>query len=100
MQIQVPMASVRPVESSASIGAMLADGQKAPSQAQQNTALDATLAARQAQISSDDMAAVRARLTPEESVRCPDQIINQFLRATVSNVDQVFSSASFWSQAE
>lgn len=65
-----------------------ADGQKAPPAGQQAIAVDAMLASRQAQICSADMAAVRGRLTPEQSKRCSDQTINQFLRATVSNIDQ------------
>ena len=89
LQIVSKMASVRPMEVSASSNAALADGQKPLSQGQQAIAVDATLASRQTQISSEDMAAVRARLTPEQSARCLDQMINQFLRATVSNVDQV-----------
>lgn len=83
------MASVQPVNNVTHREALPADGQKPASQAQQIIAVDATLAARQAQICSNDMAAVRARLTPEQSTRCSDQTINQFLRATVSNVDQV-----------
>lgn len=51
--------------------------------------VDATLASRQALISAADMAAVRSRLTADESARCPDQMVNQFLRATDSNVSQV-----------
>lgn len=50
---------------------------------------DATLASRQALISAADMAAVRSQLTADESARCPPQMVNQFLRATDSNVNQV-----------
>ena len=89
VQIVPAMASVLPVNNVTHREALPADGQKPASQAQQNIAVDATLAARQAQICSNDMAAVRARLTPEQSARCSDQTINQFLRATVSNIDQV-----------
>lgn len=88
-QIVSAMASVLPVENAEHKEAMRADGQKPAPQAQQNIEVDATLAARQANICQADMAAVRARLTPEQSARCSDQTINQFLRATVSNVDQV-----------
>ena len=90
------MASVQPIENIAREEAMLGDGLKPASQAQQNIAVDATLATRQAQICRSDMAAVRARLTPEQSARCSDQMINQFLRATVSNVDQVQCPHSPW----
>ena len=83
------MASVCPKEDGAYKKPILADNYKAHASGQQAIAVDATLAARQAQVCSRDMAAVRARLTPEQSERCSDQIINQFLRATVSNVDQV-----------
>lgn len=51
--------------------------------------VDATLASRKQQVSARDMDAVRARLSAEESARCADETINQFLRATVSHVDQV-----------
>lgn len=83
------MASVCPTEDGAYKTPILANDPKAHASGQQAIAVDATLAARQAQVCSSDMAAVRARLTPEQSERCSDQMINQFLRATVSNVDQV-----------
>ncbi len=51
--------------------------------------VDATLATRKAQISAADMATLRSRLPLELSARCPDQMINQFLRATDSNISQV-----------
>jgi hypothetical protein len=54
--------------------------------------VDATLASRHALVSAADMAAVRARLTPEESQSCDNDMINRFLRATDSNVAQVSNS--------
>lgn len=51
--------------------------------------VDATLATRKAQISAADMATLRSRLPSELSARCPDQMINQFLRATDRNISQV-----------
>lgn len=83
------MASVCPEEDGAYKTPALADNPSPHASGQQAIAVDATLAARQAQVCSSDMAAVRARLTPEQSERCSDRMINQFLRATVSNVDQV-----------
>ena len=53
---------------------------------------DATLAARRQQVSPQQMDQVRGRLSPEESQQCSDQMVNQFLRATVGNVDQVSSA--------
>ncbi|CAL8471490.1 g11032 [Coccomyxa elongata] len=50
--------------------------------------VDATLATRKAQISAADMATLKSRLPSELSARCPDQMINQFLRATDSNISQ------------
>lgn len=51
--------------------------------------VDATLATRKAQISAADMATLRSRLPSELSARCPDQMLNQFLRAADSNISQV-----------
>ena len=51
--------------------------------------VDATLAARKQMVSQAQVDAVRARLSAEEGARCSDQTINQFLRATVCNIDQV-----------
>ena len=50
---------------------------------------DAALAARKQMVTPAQVAAVRARLSPEEAPRCSDALINQFLRATVCNIDQV-----------
>ena len=89
VQVILAMATVQAIKPCAESEIKFADGQKAPPAGQQAIAVDATLASRQAQICSADMAAVRSRLTPEQSKRCSDQTINQFLRATLSNVDQV-----------
>ncbi len=50
---------------------------------------DPALAARQRMVTPAQVAAARAALSPEEGARCSDATINQFLRATVCNVDQV-----------
>ena len=89
VQIILAMAAVQAIKPCAKAEVKLRDGQKAPPAGQQAIAVDATLASRQAQICSADMAAVRVRLTAEQSKRCSDETINRFLRATLSNVDQV-----------
>ena len=90
------MATVQTINPCPESETNFADGQKAPPAGQQAIAVDATLASRQAQICSADMAAVRGRLTPEQSTRCSDQMVNQFLRATLSNVDQVGLQLCSW----
>ena len=96
VQVILAMATVQAMKPCAESEIKFADGQKAPPAGQQAIAVDATLASRQAQICSADMAAVRGRLTPEQSKRCSDQTINQFLRATVSNIDQVGLQLCSW----
>ena len=49
----------------------------------------AILNTRRQQVSQQQVDQARARLSPEESQRCSDQVINQFLRATVGNAHQV-----------
>ena len=78
-------------DSAQNIPALIGRMHKGPAEAQADRSIevDATLAARKQMVSQAQVDAVRARLSAEEGKRCSDETINQFLRATACNLDQV-----------